>query len=206
MPHADSSIEYVAFTCPCTFILRDGFEVRQDATVELIHLIKSKTLEIRGCLLASDSARAKHRDLRLVCQFVSRSNPLRKLSERPGPWIDGTVELADSHLVVVPGIDQHDIRVGDEVVPFRRRHSVSGVVLRIDRANSEGNYLALEPDSEAVERRCVCRCEFHWQIGGSSIRPNVVDHCLDTVCGSCDRSIDPLARQQDGAKHLIQFA
>ena len=53
-------IKYKALSVPQALLLRHLFEIFQNSTLEVIHLLETLLLQIRGGFLASNTAGAEH--------------------------------------------------------------------------------------------------------------------------------------------------
>src|SRR5690606_28158817 len=82
----DALVEHETFALPAIFLDRHGFQVFQDAALEVIHLIEPARAQQRGGLFTPDAAGAEHCHL-LAAQFGVALHPFRQLTETARGWI-----------------------------------------------------------------------------------------------------------------------
>lgn len=197
--HADPPVEYKALALPGTLIGWHLFEVFEDAALEVEHILDPLAEQVVRGLLAADAAGAEHRHLLVVEAVLVLLPPRWKLAKAAGGRINGTVEGADGHFVIVAGVDDGHILASDQVVPIGGVHIVAHASRRIDIGLAHGHDLALEPHLHLTEGGRVAGAFLPLQIGATGQGADVGQHRVDACAWSGYGAVDPFWGQQQRA-------
>src|SRR3954466_10458934 len=88
MAKRDPLVEHKAFAAPAALALRHGFQIFQDAALEVIDLGKAARQQIRAGLFAADAAGAEHRDLLVPLRIERARRELLELAKTFDAGID----------------------------------------------------------------------------------------------------------------------
>src|SRR4051812_9953266 len=77
----DAFVEDKAFAAPAALALRHGFQIFQDAALEMIDFGKTARQKVRTGLLAADTAGAEHRDLPVLRRLERARGEILELAE-----------------------------------------------------------------------------------------------------------------------------
>jgi hypothetical protein len=90
--------------------VREFFEVAVDAPLQLEHRLRPQAPDQRGGFLAAHAPRAVHKHL-LACHGGDvQLGPGGKLAEAPELGVDAACEMANAALVVIPCVQQDNVR------------------------------------------------------------------------------------------------
>src|SRR5690606_6525905 len=98
MPHGNAPAEEEAFAVPQALFRRNGFQILEDASLQMVDLVKALGFHIGGGLFAADASGAEHGDFAgaLLIQdaagFGLVLNPGGKFAERDSIGIDRALE------------------------------------------------------------------------------------------------------------------
>src|SRR3954454_21496297 len=81
MAERDPFVEHKAFAAPAAVALRHGFQIFQNAALELIDFGKSARQQISAGFFAADAAGAEHRDLPVMSRIESSRRKILELAE-----------------------------------------------------------------------------------------------------------------------------
>ena len=105
-------------------------------------------LDETGGLFTADSTGAEHRDLWFAAFgfefFAEVAEPVREFAEGFRIRINGTLEGSDGHFIIVAGIDQNRVRIGDQRVPGIGRDIGADDGVRVCSRHAHGDDFALE--------------------------------------------------------------
>ena len=127
----------------------------------------------------------------------------RELPEGISGRIDGIFKGADFHFVLVAGIHQHHIRIGNQFVPFFRIHIRADNPLRINTVHTHGDDLFLELHFGAFERLDVHKGLFVINAVEPLVAGDPVFHGINAFAAAGNGAVDALARQQQSAVHVF---
>ena len=88
-----------------------------------------------------------------------------KLAERFGLRINRSFEGADSDLIGIPGVDQHDIGIGNQRVPILGLNIGANQTCGINRRHTKRHDFFLEAYFQSQKRHCLGIRQFVFQIG-----------------------------------------
>ena len=206
MPHGHPLVEDEALAAPQAFRLRHGLQIFQDAAFEVMHVAHPLGLQEGGGLFAADTAGAVHRHLRrgrTVQQGAPLgAEPVGELAEGAGVGLDRARKGADLALIVVAGVDDDGVGVGDQGVPVLGRDVGPDALDRVDVGLAHGDDLGLHPHLHAVEGHGLRRRIFQLQPLEARQGAHPVDDAGDVGFGAGDGAVDPLMRDQKRAAHL----
>jgi hypothetical protein len=128
-------VEHEAFAAPQAFGLGHLLQIVEDAALQVEDVADPLRLQEGRRLLAADAAGAVHghlqrRGVRAALALQAGAivaEPVGKVREAGGLRIDRALEGADGDLVVVAGVDHHDVGIGDQGVPVGRLDIGPGV-------------------------------------------------------------------------------
>ena len=160
MPHRDPLVKDEALALPGAVALWHLLQVFEDAALEVKHLVKASGAHEGGGFFAADAAGAEHGDYGLFAVFLSQQatglhlcfHPLRQLGEALSLWVDRAGKSANLELVVVAGVDQHHLGLGDQFVPLLGLHVSARHAVGVYAVDAQGNDLFFQLDLEAIER------------------------------------------------------
>ena len=199
MRHRDALVEDEAFALPQALLGGHGFQIFQDAALEMIDLCNPERADIGRRLLAAYAAGAVHGDLAPFERLTVVRNPVRKFAECRRARIDGVAERAERHLVIVARVDDDRIGIGDQRIPVDRLDIGAGIRQRVDLVDAHRHDLLLQPHLHAMERHHGRRAEFDLQSGHSGNRFETNDQLVDRVRRSGDRAVDPFGGNEQRA-------
>src|SRR5258708_12610306 len=79
----DALVEHKAFAAPAAFAFRYGFQIFQNAALEVIDLGKATREQMRAGLFAADAAGAEHRDLLVLVRIERARGKVLELTKTP---------------------------------------------------------------------------------------------------------------------------
>ncbi len=129
--------------------------------------------------LAADAAGAEHRDALVVEAVLVRLPPGGKVAEAGGFGIDGALERADGHFVIVARVDHGHIGRGDQRVPFGGFDVMADAGQRIDIGLAHRHDLALQSHLHAGEGRRAGGAFLPFQIGTARQGADMGQHGVD---------------------------
>ena len=116
------------------------------------HLVEAERLHIGSRLLAADAAGAEHGDF-LAFEFSAVfARPLREFTKTLGMGIDRIFEGAQRHFVVVAGVDDDRVGIGDQGIPVAGLDIGADGTKRIDVFHAHGDDFAFQANLHAMER------------------------------------------------------
>ena len=206
MTDRDTFIEHEAFALPATLVGRHGFQIFQNAALQVIDLIESLRAHEGGRLLTADAAGAEHRHFRFVLQDLLRAHPVGQFAETARLRIDRPLERAELHLVVIATVDHDDARLIEQSIPLIGLHIRTGHPIRIYARHSKRHDLLLEPYLHSIERPPRGTRLLVLQIGKSRIAAQVRKHFSDLLRFSRNRAVDAFGGEQDRPFHIAFLA
>ena len=184
----DAVIKDEALALPFTLVLIDFFEVLEDAALEVIDLGEAELFDVGGGFFASYSAGAEHGYFFSFPWDELLLGVLGEFAEAGGLWIDCAFERAELDFIVVSGIDERDVRVGEKIVPIFWLDVCAHSLSRVDVVNAHRDDLFLEPDLGPTEGHLITKGFFVCQLAKARLLTKV-----------CKYGIDPFSRAGDGA-------
>src|SRR3569623_419947 len=103
----DALVEHETIAFPAALLLRNGFEIFQDAALEVEDVLESARQHIGARLFAADAAGAEHRDLGVARGIERAIGELLELAEALDAGIDRALEGAYFYFEIVAGGEQH---------------------------------------------------------------------------------------------------
>ena len=205
--HGHPFVEHKTFALPQALVCRHGFEVFEDAAVQMVDLVIPQVAQVGGGLFAADAPGAEHGHLGLAAQQrLVVFHPLRQFAEAAGARVDGPLKSANCHLVVVARVHHHHVGLADQLVPLVGRHIGAGVFGGLYVGHTQGDDLALQADLHAVERVACAQCFFVLQRRQTRVVLQPGQHRTHTVHRACDGAVDTFGRQQHVALDLVRGA
>lgn len=119
----------------------------------MVNVFKSLREQIRSSFFTADATRAEHRDLFVLVGIEMGGDIFRKFSEGVGVRIDRAFEGTDFDFVLVAGVDDEYVGIGDELVPILGFDVGTDGCGRIDGGDAEGDDFLFESDFKPVEWR-----------------------------------------------------
>ncbi|MNJ39492.1 hypothetical protein D3C77_343660 [compost metagenome] len=206
MPHGHPFVEDEAFATPQALRLGHRLEVFEDAALQVVDVAHPLGLEEGGGLFAADAAGAVHGDLgrrRPIQQGAALgAEPVGELAEGAGVGLDRALEGADLALVIVAGVDDDGVGIGDQGVPVLGRDIGPDALDRVDAGLAHGDDLGLHPHLHAVEGHGLGGRVLQLQPVKARQGAHPVDDASDRGPWPGDGAVDPLVRHQQGAAHL----
>ena len=216
--HRDPLVEDEALPRPTAGRFRHGFQVAQDAALEMVDPRKTLLQQIGRGLFAADTPGAKHGDLlglALLNQGAEPGfHPLGELPKAGGTWIDGPGKAAEGHLVAIAGIDHQGVWIRNQGVPLLRRHmganrgafQLTVPQVGLHRGAAHAHNFALEPHLQPIEGLLLRHRRFDLQLGQPRIAPQLSQEGLHPRGWSTHGAVDTLGGQQHRALHLGALA
>ena len=160
---------------------------------------KPSERDIGRRLLAAYAAGAEHGDL--ACPPARRGGARpRRESRESSTWRDRwRRRRCRADLVVVAGVDDDRLGVGDQRVPVAGIDIGAGSVERVDISHAHGDDLLLEPHLHAVERHGVGFAVFDVEPGELGHRVEMRDEFGDRRRTAGDGAVDAFAGDQQRA-------
>ena len=203
MAHRDAPIENKAIALPAAVFLGHFLEIFQNAAFQVEHIAYALRQQKIGRFLAADTAGAKHGDAFVVKAVFVVFPPLGKLAERFGFRVYRALECADGHLVIVAGVDQHNIGAANKIVPVLRGNIVPNLRFRVYIGLAHCDDLALKLYLAAGKGLLAGGAFFPFQIGATGQGTHMCQHRVDPGAAAGDCAVDPLLCQQQSACHLL---
>src|SRR4051794_16219227 len=88
MAKRDPFVEHETFAAPAALAFGNGFQIFQDAALEVIDLGKAARQQIGAGFLAADAAGAEHRDLLVFLRIQGARRKILELAKTPDAGID----------------------------------------------------------------------------------------------------------------------
>jgi hypothetical protein len=126
-------------------------------------------------------------------------NPLREFTKTLRLRIDRALESSDRHLVIIAGVDDDRLWIGDQRVPVGRRDIGPCPMQRVDALDAHGDDLALQPDLHAVERHLGGDTVFDLQTGEFRHRLQPADEFGDRLFAAGHGAVDAFRGKQQRA-------
>ena len=211
LPHRHPLVEDKTFTLPAALRCRNCFQVLEDATAQVVDLVKTPQAQQRCRLFAADSSGAEHRHLGLAAILRSQRSartglgfqPRRKLRKTTCARVKRPGEAANRHFVVVAGIDQHEIGVIQQAVPILRLHVLARQHQWTHAGYVQGNDLRFQAHLEPHKGGCFRPGLLVLQIGQPCIGAQPGQHCPYTLRRTGDSAIDAFRCQQQSPFYRV---
>ena len=158
MGYGDTVIKNKTFAIPIAFLGWYSFEVVQDSSLQMINFLKSIFEKMGGCLFATDTAGAKHGNLLLFIRTQFLFHILGPFPESIGVRIFSPFECSNFHFILVTGINDPDIGVPDQGIPFLGVYIFADGFVRIDRGIAKGDNFRTGNDSQTIKGRSGTFC------------------------------------------------
>src|SRR6478735_4696201 len=118
----DSLVEHEAFAGPAAFCFGNGFEIFQDASLEVINLLEATRQHEGTGFLAPNAAGAEHRHLLVRRRIELVGDEVPELAEPFDCRIDGSLESPDLNREPIAGVDDDETGGVEQRVPVARLH------------------------------------------------------------------------------------
>ena len=177
----DALVKNKAFPAPAALGFGHGFQVLENATFEVINLVKTLGAH-EGCgFFAANAARTKHGDFGFfaaaVLQPTFRShftaNPIWQFRKTAGSGVDRACKSANRDFIVIARVDQHHVWVADEGVPVLRLDILAGHAVRVDAFHAHRYDFLLESHLHPVKGGFVTVGFFVFQRGQAWVSPQM---------------------------------
>ena len=203
--HGNPLIEHEALAPE--MVATTGFEVLQNAAVQLVDLAEAGLLHEWSRLFAPDAAGAKHHD-RLLLEFVGqRGHRGRKVTKVTDTNRSGVFKRAQIHFVVVAGVEQGERPAFVEpLLKFSGRKLLRGGGARIDALHAERDDLLLELHEQPPEGLAIAKAFFHFEASQQRIAAEMADKPVDAVPAAGHEDIDALRAEQNRALQILRTA
>ncbi len=132
-----------------------------------------------------------------------RLDVIGELAERLGLRIDRALEGTDRHFVVVAGVDQQNLGIGDQRVPIPRLDVGTDPLIGIDTGYAQRDDLLLQLHLGAIERLFVAVGFLVVDVSQARVAAKPVEQRIDRLAGAGYRTVDALLRQQQGALDAV---
>ena len=173
-------------------------EILQDASLQLIDLLKAFLLHERARLLAPDAAGAKHHDRLLLQLWGELPHRRRKLAKVVHADWQGVFEGAEPHLVVVAGVEEREgAALVEPLLEFHRRELRRRVIAGPHAFDTESDDLAFDFDEKSAERLVVAHALLGIEVGQQRVAAEMADELLDTFARPGQNEVDALGTQQN---------
>src|SRR5580692_6073263 len=106
----DAVVEHETFAVPAALRFRHGFQIVQDAALELINPVKTARQQIGAGLFAADAAGAVHRHASMLVGIEMARDKILELPKACDAGIERTGKTADRNLERVSCVDHQRIR------------------------------------------------------------------------------------------------
>ena len=145
-PKRDSLVEHEAFAGPAALCCRNGFQIFQDAALEVIDLLEAMRQHEGAGLLAPDAAGAEHRHLLVRRGIELAGDEVPEIAEArcAGSTAPSKVPISTSNWLRVSMHDQTGRF--EKRVPVLRRHIGADLPGRIGRGIAQRHDFLLQPD------------------------------------------------------------
>ena len=192
--HAMVEDEAVAGVVVATTLL----EILQDASLQLIDLLKAFLLHERPRLLAPDAAGAKHHDRLLLQLRREFSHRLWKLAKVAHADRQSVFEGAEPHLVVVSGVEEREgAPFVEPLLEFFRRELRRRVIAGPHTLDAKGDDLIFQFDEQSAERLVVAQALLGVEVGQQRIAAEMADELVDACPRPGENEVDALRTQQN---------
>ena len=184
-----------------------GFEVLQNAAIELIDLAEPGLLHEGAGLLAPDAAGAKHHD-RLVLELVGeRGHRGRKVAKVTDPNRPGILERSQVNFVVVAGVEQGErTALVEPLLELSGRKLLRGLGTRVHALHTERDDLLLELHEQSPEGLPIAEAFFHIQASQQRVAAEMADKPVDAAPSAGHEEIDALRAEQNRALEVLRTA
>lgn len=204
--HRDTAVKHKTFAIPCAFRGRNILEVFQDATLQVVHVLYPFTEQIVGRFFAPNAAGAKHGHPFVVKPVLVLRPPGRELAKRFCLRVNGPLKGADLDLVVIAGVDQHNIVLRDQIVPVFWLDVISHIGRWINLGLPHGHDFFLEFHFHPQKRWLVSKTFLVNQRSTARQRPDMGQNRVNTYPRSCNGAVDALTRNQQRSLDPLRIA
>ncbi|MND66246.1 hypothetical protein D3C80_576350 [compost metagenome] len=133
-------------------------------------------------------------------------HPVGKLAEGFGLRIDRALEDADGGLVIVAGVDDDGIRIGDQLVPVARLDIGADDAVRIDIRHAHGDDLFLELHLQPHERHVRSAAFLVLQRGKFRLGAQEGEHGVNARIRPGNGAVDAFGGKQQRALDAVLLA
>lgn len=211
MVDSNAFVEDIAIPFPLALLLRDIFEVFEDAAFKVINMFVSLLEHPCGGLLAADPSCAEHRDFLVDLGIEVFVDELREISEACDLRIDRALECPGVVLVVIARVDEHDFWIRDQIVPVLGVDILANKLVRIDRfvdLGAETDERWFDFNLGAIEDMSWRVAGLVWEVFETCVGTHDLDEFFDGAGESADRAVDAFLGEENGShdvtiKHVL---
>ena len=168
MADRDAFVKYKTLALPQALFRRHRFKVFEDAALQVVDILVPVHAQQGGGFFAADAASAKHGNFGFFAACILartawrlqgapglflRRHPGRQVGKGLDIGVDGPGKRADFHFVIIAGVDQHHVGLGDQGIPVLRCHVVTGHQGRADAWHAQRDDFLLQAHLHAQKRR-----------------------------------------------------
>jgi hypothetical protein len=202
----DAIVEDKAVAFPFAFCFGDGFQIVQDAALEVVDLREAFGQHPGAGFFAANAAGTKHGHFAVLLGIEVAADVVGKLGERGGVGVDRPFKSPNFHFVFVAGINQQNFRVGNQIVPIFWGNVGADLLVGIGGGFSEGDNLGFDFDFEFGEGFFAgAGGSLIGEVGQAGVLAQVVEGGGDGWGWGGDRSIDPFGGQQNSALDFVSL-
>ena len=117
MSDSDSIVKNEAFALPLTLGWGNFCEVFEDTALEVVDIFKALGKEVGGGFFTADTACAEKGDVVVLVRIEVGGDVCGKFGEGIGMRIDRSAESPNFDFVLIAGIDDEDIGIGNQFIP-----------------------------------------------------------------------------------------
>ena len=180
-------------------------EILQDASLQLVDLLKAFLLHERARLFAPDAAGAKHHDrllLQLRREFPHRR---RKIAEVIHADRQGVFKGAEPHLVVVSGVEERQgAPLVEPLLELLRRELRRRVIAGRHAFDAESDDLLFQFDEQSAERLVVAHALLGIEGGQQRVAAEMTDEQVDAFTRPGQNEVDALGTQQNRSLEVLR--
>ena len=188
---------------PQGFFFRHLFQIFENASLQVIDLFKALLFQVGSGFLTTDAAGTEHGHFLVPGRVQALFHILGKLPEGSGFRVDGALEGAHFHFIIIAGIDQQGFRITDHRVPFLRAQIGAHGTIGVDAFHPHGDNFFLELHLGTQEGMRVVEGFLVLQIRQTGILTEPAKYRVDTRPWTGDGAVNALVGQQQGAAHIL---
>ena len=104
-----------------------------------------------------------------------RTKPIGELAERFCLWVDRAFKGPNRHLIIITGVDEDGIRIGDQCVPVFWLHISADLSFRVDALNAKRYDLFLDAHLHPVKWHFLGMRVFDVKLGTAGKGTQIMD-------------------------------
>ena len=131
---------------------------------------------------------------------------LRPFAKFSSLWVEGTLEAAQFHFVIVASVDQSHFGVVDQFIPLFRWHVFTDSFIWVNRGVAQCHDFITENNAQTMKDELFGEAFAVRHVGKALVHADISKHGIDSFFRSGDGGVNAFRGEDKGAEYACCFA